>query len=273
MPPTPDKRRSINDSEQRKQRHTSSPSSQVTPKDQAWHSRIQCNPIPTQLHQKDKKGPPVIGADRAVSCMNTRARTVPSPINVATNLSWDGVSSLTIMMGITCSSTTPKHVPTKGTMRESFSLVSMPRRNGLKNGNGPDAFSRNSPVRGLGHWSDEIGTVGLAAEAEMERCTGSGVPFNEDSRINFPTRIRSHAWMGGDDTTLTPFSLSPVTDMVVDCLPALFLAYCMITDSDDVVSIDDRVTPWPSASDPVPLLTDWLRLGLRPWAYPLPLSP
>jgi hypothetical protein len=47
-----------------------------------------------------------------------------------------------------------------------------------------------------------------------------------------------------------------MTDTVVDCLPALFLAYCTIADSNDMLSIDDRVMPWASASDPVPLLTD-----------------
>jgi hypothetical protein len=55
---------------------------------------------------------------------------------------------------------------------------------------------------------------------------------------------------------LTPFSLSPMTDMAVDCLPALFLAYCTLADSDDATSLDDRVTPRASASDPVLLLTD-----------------
>jgi hypothetical protein len=59
-----------------------------------------------------------------------------------------------------------------------------------------------------------------------------------------------------DDTILTPFSFSPMTDTAVDSLPALFLAYCTIADSNDVVSIDDRVTPQPPALDPVPLLTD-----------------
>jgi hypothetical protein len=47
-----------------------------------------------------------------------------------------------------------------------------------------------------------------------------------------------------------------MTDTAVDCLPALFLAYCMIADSDDMLSIDDRVTPRALALDPVPLLTD-----------------
>jgi hypothetical protein len=103
-------------------------------------------------------------------------------------------------------------------------------------------------VQGLGHWLDEIGAVGLTTEVETEWHAGSGVPFNEDSRLNFSSQIGSRPWTGGDDMILTPFSLSPMTDTAVDCLPALFLTYCMLADSDDIISIDDRVTPWPSAS-------------------------
>jgi hypothetical protein len=62
--------------------------------------------------------------------------------------------------------------------------------------------------------------------------------------------------MGGDDTILTPFSLSPMTDVAVESLPALFLAYCMLADSDNVLSPDDQVAPRGSGSDLVPLLTD-----------------
>jgi hypothetical protein len=65
------------------------------------------------------------------------------------------------------------------------------------------------------------------------------------------------------DMTLTPFSLSPTTDSAVDSLPELFLAYCTLTDIDDVTSPDDRVAPWGSSSDPVPLLTD-CAFGLGP---------
>jgi hypothetical protein len=61
--------------------------------------------------------------------------------------------------------------------------------------------------------------------------------------------------MGGDDTILTPFSLSSMTDTAVDSLPELFLAYCTLADSDNVMSDDDRVVPRGSDSDPVPLLT------------------
>jgi hypothetical protein len=53
-----------------------------------------------------------------------------------------------------------------------------------------------------------------------------------------------------------------MTDTAVDSLPTLFLAYCTLADSDDILSIDDRVTPRGSALDPVPLLTNCaFRLG------------
>jgi hypothetical protein len=54
-----------------------------------------------------------------------------------------------------------------------------------------------------------------------------------------------------------------MTDVAVDSLPALFLAYCTLADSDDIVSIDDQVVPRGSGLDPVPLLTD-CAFGLRP---------
>jgi hypothetical protein len=53
---------------------------------------------------------------------------------------------------------------------------------------------------------------------------------------------------------LTPFSLSLMTDTAVDSLPKLFLAYCTLADSDDIMSDDDRAVPRGSAVDPVPLL-------------------
>jgi hypothetical protein len=65
------------------------------------------------------------------------------------------------------------------------------------------------------------------------------------------------------DMILTPFSLSPMTDAAVDLLPALFLAYCTLADSNDILSIDDRVAPRGSGLDPVPLLTD-CAFGLGP---------
>jgi hypothetical protein len=62
---------------------------------------------------------------------------------------------------------------------------------------------------------------------------------------------------------LTPFSVSSLTDTAVDSLPELFLAYCTLADSSDVMSDDDRVEPRGSDMDPVPLLTD-CALGLSP---------
>jgi hypothetical protein len=140
----------------------------------------------------------------------------------------------------------------------------MPRRNRLNpNGNGPDAFGWDSPVQRMVHWSDEIGIVGSATEAEMGQRVGSGASFIQDSRLDLPSRTGSRPWMGGDDTILTSFSLSPMTDTAVDSLPALFLAYCTLADLDDVTPDDDRVVPRGSVSDPVSLLTD-CAFGLSP---------
>jgi hypothetical protein len=145
------------------------------------------------------------------------------------------------MEGITPTSTTHKHVPITGIMRASSSLASMPRRNRLNtNGNGPDNFSRDSPVRGWGAGQLKLVVADSATEAETGRHAGCGVP-SEDSRMDSPSQTGSRPWMGGDDTILTPFSVSPTTDSVVDSLPKLFLAYCTLTDSDDIMSDDDRV--------------------------------
>jgi hypothetical protein len=159
-------------------------------------------------------------------------------------------------MGITRLSTALKPAPTKVTTKGPSSVASMPEQIRLKHGNGPNMFGRDSSVRRMGHWLDEIGAADLATEAEMGRRVGCGALFTEDSRLNFPSRTGSRSWMGGNDTILTPFSLSPTTDMAVDSLPALFLAYCTIADSDDILSINDRLAPRASDSDPVPLITD-----------------
>jgi hypothetical protein len=138
----------------------------------------------------------------------------------------------------------------------------MPRRNRLNtNGNGPDDFGWDSPVRGWGAGQTKLVVANLATEAETGRRAGCGAP-SEDSRLNPSSRTGSRPWTGGDDTILTPFSLSPMTDMVVDSLPELFLAYCTLTDSDDIMSDDDRTAPRGSDLDPVPLLTSYaLDLG------------
>jgi hypothetical protein len=160
------------------------------------------------------------------------------------------------MEGTIPSSTTPKPVPITGIMRTSSSRASMPRRNRLNpNGNGPDDFSQDSPVRGWGAGQLKLVVVDSVTEAETGQHAGYGAP-SEDSRLDLSSQTGSRLWTGGDDTILTPFSLSPTTDVAVDSLPTLFLAYCMLADSDDVMSDDDRAVPWGSASDPVSLLTD-----------------
>jgi hypothetical protein len=54
-----------------------------------------------------------------------------------------------------------------------------------------------------------------------------------------------------------------MTDTAVDSLPKLFLTYCILADSNDVMSDDDRVVPQGSDLDSVPLLTG-CTLGLSP---------
>jgi hypothetical protein len=256
MPPIPNKQTFTNVSEPRKQRRILSQGSYIVPMDQVCRSRAPLGPTISHLHQKDEKGLPVTGVGRRVSCTDIRAKTVHSPINIATNSNQGSASSRTTMEGIIPSSITLKPVPIMGIMRTSSSLVSMPRRNRLNtNGNGPDAFGQNSPVRRMVHWSDEIGETGSVTEAETERRVGSGALFTEDSKKDLPSQTGSRPWTGGDDTILTPFSLSPMTGMAVDSLPELFLAYCTLANSDDVMSDDDRVVPRGSDLDPIPLLT------------------
>jgi hypothetical protein len=188
---------------------------------------------------------------------------VVCPTNDATDTNQAIVPSPTTMEGIILTSTTPKHVPIMGIMRASSSQVGMPRRNRLNtNGNGPDDLSRDSPVRGWGAGQSKLVVADSVAEAKMGRRMSCGVP-SEDSRPDPSSRTGSRPWTGGDDMILTPFSLSPTTDSVVDSLPELFLAYCTLADTDDVLSPDDRVTPRGSGLDPVPLLTD-CAFGLGP---------
>jgi hypothetical protein len=115
----------------------------------------------------------------------------------------------------------------------------MPRGNRLNtNGNGPDDFGRDSPVRGWGAGQSKLVEVDSATEAETGRHAGCGAPF-KDSRLDPLSRTGCRPWTRGDDTILTPFSLSLTTDSAVDSLPELFLAYCTLSDSDDIMFDDD----------------------------------
>jgi hypothetical protein len=194
----------------------------------------------------------VIGARVAVYYTGTRVRIAHSPIKDVIPWPRGDVWSPSTTTVTTHLLTPQMPAPIRATTNGFPSAASMPDRLRLKNGNGPDASSWDSPVQGLGHWSDEIGAAGSATEAETERCAGSGAPFIENLKRNFPSRTGFRPWTGGDDTILTPFFLSPMTDTAVDLLPALFLDYCTIADSYDEVSI----VPQLSASDLVPLLTD-----------------
>jgi hypothetical protein len=195
--------------------------------------------------------------------MGIRVGITVSPTNNATVTDPVVARYPITMKGIIPTSTTHKHVPITGIIRVSFSQASMPRRNRLNtNGNGPDDFGRDSPVWGWGAGQSKLVVADSATEAETGRHVGCGA-LSEDSKPDLSSRTGSRPWTGSDDTILTPFSLSPMTDSAVDSLPELFLAYCNLADTDDVSSPDDRVTPQGSGSDPVPLLTD-CAFGLRP---------
>jgi hypothetical protein len=171
--------------------------------------------------------------------MGTRVGIVDSPTNDATVTDQGVVPSLTTMEGITLTSTTHKHVPITGIMRTSSSQASMPRRNRLNtNGNGPNDFGWDSPVQGWGAGQLKLIVADSAAEAETGQHVGCGAS-SEDSRLDPLSQTGFRPWTGGDDTILTPFSLSPMTDTAVDSLPELFLAYCTLADSDDVMSDND----------------------------------
>jgi hypothetical protein len=236
-PPT--KQKFISNCEKRKQHCDSSRSSQIDSKD--WDCLSPNKPDPTRIQPNlnDNNPTNVIGAGVVACYTGIKAKTAPSPINDAILWPPGDVSCPSTTMGTTRLLTPLKPVHTKGTIKGYPSVASMPERLRLNNGNGPDVFGRDSPVQQMGHWSDGISAVGSVTEAETERHVGSGAPFTKDSRLNFPSRTGSRPWTGGDDTILTPFSLSPTTDTAVNSLPALFLVYCTIVDSDDEVSITD----------------------------------
>jgi hypothetical protein len=161
------------------------------PKDQPWPSLTRPDCINTPQSWKDEKGPLVIGAGRTAFYMDTRVETVGSPINVAIASSLADTPSPTTIEGITPSSTTPKHVPITRITRASSSQASMPRRNRLNpNGNGPDDFGRDSPVRGWGTGQSKLVAADSAAEAETGWRAGCEAP-SEDSRPDPSSRTGS----------------------------------------------------------------------------------
>jgi hypothetical protein len=260
-PPTHDGPKSTNDFMQRKQHRESLHDSLLVRRAQVWPSPTRHDRTISPPKRKNEKGPPATGADHPACCTDTRVETAASPTNDAIGINQVAAPSPNTMEDITPTSTTRKHVPITGIMRASSSWASMPRRNRPNtNGNGPDDFGRDSPVWGWGAGQTKLVVAGSATEAETGRRVGCGA-LPEDSRLDLSSRTGSRPWTGGDDTILTPFSLSPMTDAAVDSLPELFLAYCTLADSDDIMSDDDRAVPRGSDSDPVPLLTS-CALGL-----------
>jgi hypothetical protein len=230
---------------------------------QAWPSLTWPDHTISPQKRKNEKGPPATGAGRIACYMGTRAEIADCPTNVAIDTNQVIVPSPNTMEGITLTSITHEHVPITGIMRAFSSQMSMPRRNRLNtNGNGPNDFGWDSPVRGWGAGQSKLVVADSVIETETGQREGCRA-LSEDSSLDLSSRTGSRPWMGGDDTILTPFSVSTMTDTAVDSLPELFLAYCTLADSDDLMSDDDRVVPQGSDSDPAPLLTS-CALGLGP---------
>jgi len=150
----------------------------------------------------------------------------------------------------------PTYVRTTATTTGSWPEASMPRRNRLKDGSGPDSRGRDSPVRRTVHWPAGIGVADVAKEAVTAWCR-AGAHMRQDSRLNIPSRIRPRPWLGGDDTYpfLSPYCTSSMTDPLVDCLPMLFLDYCTMTDPTSHSVPDDRSPIDMMTDDPVPDLS------------------
>src|SRR5882757_840072 len=213
MTPKKGKRGSTIDSEGRTLRralHLYSPTDQ---KDPECSSLVLHAPISTKRKKKDDEDLGVTGAVKEASMGIKPEIATPHTHDVR---DWKGGDawSRTITGSTTRTSSTRTPVPTKETTRGSYSQDYMPRRKRLKDGNGPDTDGRDSPMRWTEHWTDENGAAGSAVAVETDQCVGGGAGHEDlnDSRLNFPSRIGLRTKTGGDDTFLTPYSISTMTD-------------------------------------------------------------
>jgi hypothetical protein len=157
------------------------------------------------------------------------------------------------------------------TTRTRGQLASMPRRNRLNNGNGPDDYRSGQPSAGMGQTMDEFGAADSATRGRDGTVRGGGTahrttdvrnrleafsPCDNHGRSNFlfvdPSRLNFDSQRGGDDTFLTPYASSRDSDSTVDSLADVFLAMLSIHDGDSHRDLPDM------HDDPVPLLSyDW----------------
>ena len=216
-----------------KRQHNSCPSYPTDPEDPEWLFQGVAALTPTQRKQKDDNEPGVIGVGNG-GCTGITAGTVTTLICDMPNWHPDDAWSLDTTMGIIRTSLRETLVPIKGTTMGSKSPDYMPRRKRLKSGNGPDTDGQDSPMRWTGHRSDESGAAGSALAVETDQCEGGGTGYEQmnDSRLNFRSRYGPRPSTGGDDTFLTPYSNSTMTDTAVESLPTLFLAYCALDSAD-----------------------------------------
>ena len=166
--------------------------------------------------------------------MDTKQRTVTPPTHDVHGWKEVDAWSPITTMGTTRTSSRKRPAPIEAITTESYSLDYMPRRKRLKSGNGPDTDGQDSPMRWMEHWSDGNGAAGSALAVETDQCEGGGTGYEQtnDSRLNFRSWYGPRPSTGGDDTFLTPYSTSTMTDSAVESLPTLFLAYCALDSAD-----------------------------------------
>ena len=211
----------------------SCPYSPTDQEGQEWLSHEPHAPTHTRLRKKDENEPGVFGAGKR-EFTGTKIGTATTHIHVAQDWKEDNVWSPVTTMHTTRTSSKRICAPIEETMMESNPLGYMPRRKRLKSGNGPDTDGRDSPMQWTGHRSDENGAAGSAIAVETDQCVGGGTGYERtnDSRLNFHSRYGPRPSTGGDDTFLTPYSTSTMTDSAVKSLPTLFLAYCALNSAD-----------------------------------------
>jgi hypothetical protein len=149
---------------------------------QAWPFPTQPDRIISPQKRKNEKGPPITSVGQTVYYMGTKVGIADCPTNVATDTNQVVAPSPNTMEGITPTLTSHKHVPIKGIMRAPSSQASMPRGNRLyTNGNGPDDFSQDSPVRGWGIGQSKLVVADSVTETKTGRRVGCGAPSKDSN--------------------------------------------------------------------------------------------
>ena len=262
MPPT-NKRKFMNNYRPQKwppASHVGSPNA-TDGQDCTWPNP--CSLTCTQVRENDNSVPEsATGVAKGTRCTDTTAGTANTPTSGVHISQKGGVSFPPIIGSSTPTSSTLGSALMTEHTTDRYQTACTPRE-GNRFRKGP-SIGQDNPPRWLGRWIDELGTgetpqsgkrpeeawdtstqwlgcqsdeqtnIGVASsvtETETGWRAGGGA-IHEDLRLNNRSQIGPQPSTRGDVTILTPFSTSLMTDMSVDTLPLLFLAYCALNHSD-----------------------------------------